>query len=114
MEAYERWLGDSPELDILRMMGLFDQPAEGDAIKILKKDPPIPGLTEHLQKLSSEDWRYALTNLIDANLLTRANLKKPGDLDCHPLIREHFSQNLIAKNSDGWKTTHKRLYHYYK
>lgn len=114
MEAYEKWLGESPELDILRMMGLFDGPAEGGAIEVLKKGLPIPGVSQQLQELSPDDWQYALTNLRDANLLTRENPQKPNDLDCHPLIREHFNQKLMEKNPDGWKTAHKRLYHFYK
>jgi hypothetical protein len=31
--AYARWLGEGPELAILRLLGLFDRPAESDALK---------------------------------------------------------------------------------
>ncbi|NQE46329.1 hypothetical protein C5S31_09945 [ANME-1 cluster archaeon GoMg2] len=60
MESYEVWLKDQPELDILRMMGLFDRPAEGGAIEVLRAVPPIKGLTTKLKDLSHEDWRFAL------------------------------------------------------
>jgi hypothetical protein len=55
MESYEIWLKDQPELDILRMMGLFDRPAEGGAIEVLRAAPPIEGLTTKLTDLSHED-----------------------------------------------------------
>jgi tetratricopeptide (TPR) repeat protein len=114
MEAYERWLGESAEKDILFIIGLFDRPAEGEAIRTLKAAPPIPGVTEQLQQLSEEDWQYALTNLRSANLLAGEDPQKPDTLDCHPLVREHFGQKLREQNPDGWQEAHKRLYHYFK
>ncbi len=51
MAAYERWLGEGPERAILRMVGLFDRPAEGDAIRALLAEPAIAGLTETLTGL---------------------------------------------------------------
>ncbi|MGD2087812.1 MAG: TIR domain-containing protein [Candidatus Aminicenantes bacterium] len=114
MEAYERWLGDSAELNIMSIMGLFDQPVEKGAVEALKGESPIIGITQQLQELSEEDWQWALTNLRTANLLSKADPQKPGTLDCHPLIREHFGEKLREENPDGWKQAHTRLYHYYK
>ncbi len=114
MEAYERWLGDSPEKNILYIMGLFDRPAEIGAIEALKADPAIPGVTDQLLQLSEEDWNRALFNLRTANLLAAENPQKQDVLDCHPLIREHFGENLKEQNVKGWKESHKRLYNYFK
>jgi tetratricopeptide (TPR) repeat protein len=114
MEAYERWLGDSAELNILRIMGLFDRPVEKGALEALKGESPIMGITQKLQQLSEEDWQWALSNLRTANLLSKADPQKPGTLDCHPLIREHFGEKLKEENPEGWKQAHTRLYHYYK
>ncbi|MCP5107130.1 MAG: tetratricopeptide repeat protein, partial [bacterium] len=114
VQAYEHWLGDAPERDILRMMGLFDRPVEKGAVDILKAAPAMEGVTEQLRELSEEDWQYALANLRAANLLAEADPEKPGALDCHPLIREYFGQRLSEKNPGGWKAAHTRLYHYYK
>jgi hypothetical protein len=63
LKAYEKWLKDKPELDILRMMGLFDRPVEAGAMAALREEPAIPGVTEQLQSLSEEDWQYALDHL---------------------------------------------------
>ncbi len=114
MEAYEKWLGESVEKDILYMMGLFDRPAEVGAIEALKADPVIPGVTDQLAQLSGEDWNGALFNLRAAHLLAEENPQKQDVLDCHPLIREHFGEKLKEKNKEGWKESHKRLYNYFK
>ncbi|UCH98017.1 MAG: tetratricopeptide repeat protein, partial [Candidatus Aminicenantes bacterium] len=114
MEAYERWLGESAELNILRIMGLLDRPVEKGAVEALKGESPIIGITQKIQELSEEDWQWALSNLRTANLLSKADPQKPGTLDCHPLVREHFGEKLREENPGGWKEAHTRLYHYYK
>jgi|ERR1700733_2126494 hypothetical protein len=48
MESYQTWFGEGPELSILRLLGLFDRPADEQAIAALLKSPAIPGLTESL------------------------------------------------------------------
>jgi tetratricopeptide (TPR) repeat protein len=114
MEAYERRLGDSAELNILRIMGLFDRPVEKGAVEALKGESPIDGITQKIQELSEEDWQWALSNLRTANLISKADPQKSNILDCHPLIREHFGEKLKEENPGGWKEAHTRLYHYYK
>ncbi len=117
MEAYESWLGDSPERDILYLLGLFDRPVEKGAVEALKKDPAIPGLTDRLQGIAGEDWLWALSHLREARLLAEEMPRKPGtvgSLDCHPLVREHFGEKLRVENPAGWQAAHERLYGYFK
>ncbi len=114
MESYEKWFKGNPELDILRMMGLFESPAEGGAIGVLRANPPIKGLTTELKNLSDEDWCFALDNLRKAGLLAKEDPHEPDVLDCHPLIREHFGEKLRNTNPEKWKEAHGRLYEYYK
>ncbi|NAS89268.1 hypothetical protein C4E24_05960 [ANME-1 cluster archaeon AG-394-G21] len=114
MESYEVWFKDQPELDILRIMGLFDRPAESGAIEVLRAAPPIKGLTTKLTELSHEDWQFALNNLRKAGLLAKEDLAMPDTLDCHPLIREHFGDELKQNNTEAWKEAHNRLYEYFK
>lgn len=114
MTAYEHWLGASPRRDILYIMGLFDRPAEKNAVDALKNKPAIPGVTEKLQQISERDWQFALEDLRDVHLLAKENPQKPGTLDCHPLVREHFGDTLQNENPNGWKAAHERLYEYYK
>jgi len=114
LESYEVWFKDQPELDILRMMGLFDRPAESGAIEVLRADPPIKGLTSKLGDLPIEDWRFALNNLRKASLLAKEDSGMPDALDCHALIREHFGDELKQNNTEAWKEAHNRLYEYFK
>ena len=113
MESYEAWFKGRPELDILRMMGLFDSPAEGGAIEVLRTEPPIKGLTSELKNLSDDDLCFALDNLRKAGLLAREDTQEPDALDCHPLIREHFSKKLRKDNPEALTEAHSRLYEYY-
>ena len=114
MEAYERWFAGKPELDILRLMGLFDRPAEGGALDALRKKPAIKGLTERVQKLKDSDWPYAVENLRTVRLLAAADPHEPDTLDCHPLLREHFAERVRTSNPQAWRDAHSRLYEYYK
>ena len=112
IDAYARWLGEGPELAILRLLGLFDRPAEADALKALRAAPPIPGLTEPLVDLSDEDWHFATATLRDHNLLAAADPREPETLDAHPLVRACFAEELESNRPDAWQEGNRRLYEY--
>jgi tetratricopeptide (TPR) repeat protein len=114
MESYEIFLKGKPELDILRLMGLFDRPAEKGALDALRKEPAIEGLTVALHKLNDMEWRYAVNNLRELRLIAPEDLHNIDELDCHPLLREHFDEKLNAENQIAWREAHRRLYEYYK
>jgi tetratricopeptide (TPR) repeat protein len=116
--TYTRWLGEGPELAILRLLGLFDRPAEANALKALRAAPPIPGLTEPLFKkgwwkkkaLSDEDWQNAVTTLRDHSLLAAAGPREPETLDTHPLVRACFVAELESHLPGAWQEGNRRLY----
>ncbi len=114
MRRYEQWFKGKPELDILRIMGLFDRPAEKGAIEAVHADSPIEGLTTNLQGLLDGKWKFALDRLRKVRLLSPADDDEPDTLDCHPLVREHFGEQLKANNPTAWKEAHSRLYEHYK
>ncbi len=114
MESYEEWLRGKPELDILYLMGLFDRPTPGGAVRKLRAEPAIEGLTGGLQNLAEARWQYAVGHLRQLRLLRERDEDDPDKLDCHPLIREHFREKLRANNPEGWRKAHRRLYEYYK
>ncbi len=66
MESYQRWFGEGPELSVLRMLGLFDRPADERVLSSLAEAPAVPGLTESLTNLSPANWRAILTRLRSA------------------------------------------------
>ena len=114
MESYQTWFGEGPELSVLRMLGLFDRPADEKALEVLLKSPAIPGLTEPLTNLSPSDWRTIVARLRRAKLLAGEDPHNPGHLDTHPLVREHFGEQLQSQRSEAWKECNRRLYNYYR
>jgi serine/threonine protein kinase/tetratricopeptide (TPR) repeat protein len=114
MESYQTWFGEGPQLSVLRMLGLFDRPAEEKAIAALLKPPAIPGLTESLTDLSPVEWRMILGKLRRTRLLAGEDPDNPGYLDAHPLVREYFGEQLRSQQTGAWKECNRRLYHYYR
>jgi hypothetical protein len=97
MESYQTWFGEGPELAVLRMLGLFDRPADEKAIRALLKPPGIPGLTDSLTDLGQSDWRTIVAKLRRARLLANEDPHDPEHLDAHPLVREYFGEQLRLK-----------------
>ena len=114
MESYQTWFGEGPELSVLRMLGLFDRPAEEKALEALLKSPVIPGLTESLTNLSPIEWRTILSRLRRARLIAGEDPQNRGCLDKHPLVREYFGEQLREQRPDAWMECNRRLYEYYR
>ncbi|HKQ51542.1 MAG TPA: toll/interleukin-1 receptor domain-containing protein, partial [Pyrinomonadaceae bacterium] len=114
MASYEKWFGQGPELSVLRVLGLFNRPADRESIDALRAAPAIPGLTDHLQGLSETDWQRVLSKLRRARLLAAASPTQPGTLDTHPLVREHFGQQLKHDHPHAWREGNDRLYEHLK
>ena len=115
MEAYERWFESEGEaglrqLAILRLLGLFDRPADADCITALRREPAIAELTDVLVSLRETQWKQSLTRLEQATLLVRED----NTLDAHPLIREHFARRLQEDQPTAWKEAHSRLFDHLK
>jgi tetratricopeptide (TPR) repeat protein len=108
--AYAQWLGEGRELSILRLLGLFDRPADAASVTALRAAPPIPGLTEDLVGLAEEDWQFAVSRLRDHGLLTNPEVTQPGSLDAHPLVRVYFADKLQTQRAGAWREGNLRLY----
>jgi hypothetical protein len=114
MESYQTWLGEGPELSLLRMLGLFDRPADERALEALLKPPAIHGLTESLTDLSPIEWRSILGRLRRARLLAGEDPHNRGHLDTHPLVREFFGEQLQSQRTEAWKECNRRLCDHYR
>ena len=114
MESYQTWLGEGPELSVLRLLGLFDRPADEKVFGELLKLPTILGLTEPLTNLSPADWRKILTKLRRARLLAGEDPQNRGALDTHPLVREYYGGQLRSQRTEAWKECNRRLFKYYQ
>ncbi len=114
--SYEKWFQDEPDevnrvaLVVLRFMGLFNRPPESRCIVALR-DRPIKRLSEALftHRDCEETWRKAILRLERARLVTRRS-QDWNEIDCHPLIREYFAEQLAELHSAAARECHRRLY----
>ncbi len=126
--AYEQWLlrdgGDEGrrEVAVLRLMGLFDGPADASCLDALRKPPIISGLTDPFLKeregferllkppipIPEDDGNVAVSSLAECGLVTV--IEHAELLDTHPLIREYFAKELRGGNPEAWRTAHGRLF----
>lgn len=116
MAAYEKWLSGSgeagrQEVAILRMLGLFDRPADAACLAALRREP-IPGLTEPLDDLEDEEWECCISDLESMGLISVHRERGAGliSLDAHPLLREYFAHQLREQQPDAWRAAHGRLF----
>lgn len=115
MAAYERWLANGGEegarqLAILRLMGLFDRPADAACLDALRQPPAIAGLTEPIVNLAEDDWNLAVAVLGNCGLVSVPEAAPSGALDAHPLVREYFAKRLREHAQEAWREAHSRLY----
>ncbi len=92
ISAYERMFAVGPEAKILRGLGYFDRPADLDALMLVVANE------------AAESFRQALIRLKAARLLV--SNQSTNVVDCHPLVREHFSESTT-------KEGHNALYKYF-
>lgn len=135
LAAFENWFDKSGDfgarqLAVLRILGLFDRPADSGCIATLRTPPVINGLNDSLfttrldavtgqvtvQPILEEDWNTATSFLADFDLIgIQANADNLERLiDCHPLVREHFAEQLREVSLDTWRLAHGRLFNHLK
>src|SRR5258708_1100174 len=68
---------------VLRLLGLFDRPAEMELLDILRAEPPIPGLTEPLVGLSEADWNRTLFRLSELRLVSEISERDTAKQPLH-------------------------------
>ncbi|MCH8880125.1 MAG: ATP-binding protein [Planctomycetes bacterium] len=121
MAAYEKWLVEAGDdgvraLAALRLLGLFDRPADAGCLAALRHEPVIAGLTDPLVGLGEEDWNLTLSLLADCGLVSfQSETPDPqSEIDAHPLIREYFANQLREGKPEAWRAAHRRLYEHLK
>ena len=120
LAGFAALLAGSAELDVLRLLGLFDRPADHGCLGALRAKPAIAGLTERAVKLNDAAWNGALARLEKLRLIhvqrkgsgKTAAGDPPYAVDAHPLLREHFAAELRSGQADAWRAAHRRLYEY--
>ena len=117
MGAYEKWFLSAGEqgalkLAAVRLLGLFDRPADPACLAALRAEPVIAGLTEPLVGLKDAQWNITLQRLAECGLVYPA--EENAAVDAHPLVREHFAKQLRERQPEAWREGHRRLYEYLK
>lgn len=110
LNSYKKYLKDTAELDILKILGFFDKAISFDVINVIKNKPLIKNINSKLIDVSEIEWKYALNRLMQLHLISNSNQV----LDAHPLVREYFSKYTADNHEDSYTEGHKRLYEYYK
>ncbi len=119
---YEESLGEGPELDILRVLGLFNRPAPRAALDAVRAQPPIAGLTDHLCGLDDKRWNGAVAKLRKLKLVMDPPREEAGEveageadtLDTHALVRHHFARQSQDRRLTAWKEANNRLFEHYR
>ena len=114
MAFFSKRIADSPEVNLLRLIGLFDRPADRFSLAALRAAPPIRALTDQLETLSDADWLSLIEKLRALSLIASASHHAPHQLDAHPLVREHFGQELKQRHPAAWREGNNRLYEHLK
>ena len=100
---YEELFRGKPELDVLRLLGLFDRPADPGALAVVRK--------LLMKGVANDGWAASLENLKEARLIEYND--PAGVVDCHPLVREHFAEEFRSSDPPGFADCHYQLYEYY-
>jgi len=131
LAAFEKWFANSADIErrslaVLRLLGLFDRPADEGCIAALREGPAIAGITDLFfvgpdgasdwatkKPLPDESFNAAISFLADFGLLV---VEVAGErmLDCHPLIREYFDRRISVADPGAWQSAHQRLYEHLK
>lgn len=118
LAGFEALLAGSAELEVLRLLGLFDRPADSGCLGALRVRPVIAGLTERVVRLRDAGWNGVLARLERLRLIhvqrkgsgKAAVRNRPYAVDAHPLLREHFAAELRVGQAKAWRAAHRRLY----
>ena len=121
LAAFEKWFAAGGDfgmrrLMIMRLVGLFNRPAEADCIRALRSAPALEGLTDALfmirggaaEPVPEEDFNEVVSFLEEFGLLGRD--PHSGALNCHMLIHEYFAAQVRREHPQSWRRAHGRLF----
>src|SRR5262249_48924010 len=74
-----------------------------------RAEPVVPGLTDAVVRLGAKEWNKAVAKLRRVGLLERAGSDDARKLDAHPLVREHFGEQVRREHEEAFREGHRRL-----
>jgi hypothetical protein len=115
MESYAKWLrghGQTTEMTILRVIGLFDRPAPPEAIEAVMRASVFGADADLGARPGDGAWNRGVDALRRMGLLNSEQPDSPGALDAHPLVREHFHDD-IQRIPRAWERGNRALFDHY-
>ncbi len=113
LAAFERRFKHGPEGAVLLLLGSSTgRPAARRWPPCA--DPPIFAAVNAGWALGEDEWRETVARLRHVELLTEQAADAPDVLDAHPLVREHFAQQLRRQLPKVWGDGHARLYEHFR
>ena len=110
MEYYRLVVTEEPEKLLLQMMGLFHRPMNNPEVQHLLKH------AKFARALNNSKLANASYKLENYGLLAPESTVQQGAVretwNCHPLIREHF-RNELRKDKEAWIDAHSVLFNYF-
>src|SRR5260370_24616759 len=117
MASYVRWLQENQmfaEMALLHIIGLFHRPAPPEAMSAVLAGRDLYPFTAELDQVGGDVWNRCVDALRGMGLLNKENPEWPGTLDAHPLVREHFRDELQRGDGQMWVEGNRILFAYYR
>jgi hypothetical protein len=97
---------------VLDIIGLFDRPAAPEAMAAVEVGTEAVGTG--LGEVGGPEWNQAVEELRRMGLLNAQTPGRPGELDAHPLVREHFRDRLQSNDVERWRDGNRALFEFYR
>ncbi len=110
MSDYDAWFEGTGEEQVLGLVSLFNRPAAQDQLAVLRSPPAVEGLNDLLVDLTDLDWALAIGRLRHTGLLSARSGGGVGDVDAHPIARDHYRRTMEARSQGAVTEGHRRLY----
>lgn len=110
---YEGFLAGTPQLDVLRSLGLFDRATPLKALCAVHVSPAVGALNPTTALLATREIGYAVRELADLGLTQVEGEGEEVMIDAHPLIRETFGRRLSQSDPAAWSSGHRRLFEHF-
>jgi tetratricopeptide (TPR) repeat protein len=109
MSAYENWLGDGVETQVLRAVSFFRRPVPLSRLNVLLQ-AAIPNVSDQLSHLSAPALRGSINKLSQFGLLAADESQTELTVETHSLVLRWFSDAVAKRWPDAWKKGHTLLF----
>lgn len=111
MKYYDSILDEDTQVALLRLLSLFDRPVRYQEIEklILSKY----SFAIHLPSFRSIEWIQLIRSLKNSQLLTEIRTNNEIQLDVHPMIRDHYYEQLVNSYPEEFIRGNDILYHHF-